>query len=260
MSMTKRIQDRMVAGIKLLRPTIEAQKARDVSEADTVTLVKDVLSAILGYDKYAELTSEHHIRGTYCDIAIHVGEKLWSLIEVKSAGTALDDRHVKQAIDYACNKGVEWCMLTNGWEWRLYNVIFAKPIEKQLITQIDLLTINTRDEDALARLFALSREGFAKGAHTEARDRINATSKHLIAALLLTNEDIINVIRRELRKVVDVKIETDDLLPVLEQQLIKRDCLDGLEAQAAMAKVSKGRRASKAAVSKRASDDSESPD
>jgi len=41
-----------------------------VSEADTITLVKDLLSEVLGYDKYAELTSEHSIRGTYCDLAI----------------------------------------------------------------------------------------------------------------------------------------------------------------------------------------------
>jgi len=43
-----------------------------VSEADTVTLVKDVLSEILGYDKYAELTSDHCIRGTYCDLAVKI--------------------------------------------------------------------------------------------------------------------------------------------------------------------------------------------
>lgn len=242
MSMTKRVQDRMSAAIKALRPTIEQQRSKDVSEADTVTVVKDVMASALGYDKYAELTSEHAIRGTYCDIAVEVDGKVWALIEVKSAGTNLDDRHVKQAIDYASNKGVEWCILTNGCEWRLYHVVFAKPIDKQLIAQIDLLTLNLRSEEQLLKLFSFSKEGFAKGAHVEARDRINATSKHLVAALLLHNEDICTIIRRELRKLVDVKVEPEDLLPVLESQVIKRDCLDGPEAQAALAKATKGRR------------------
>jgi len=37
-------------------------------------------------------------------------------------------------------------------------------------------------------------------------------------------------------------VEPEDLLPVLESQVIKRDCLDGPEAQAALARATKGRR------------------
>ncbi len=243
MSMSKKVQDRMVAALKVLRPVLEQQKARDVSEADTVTLVKDVLCEVLGYDKYADLTSEYAIRGTYCDIAIRVDGKVWCLVEVKSAGSTLDDRHVKQAIDYAANNGVEWCALTNGWDWRLYHVIFAKPIDKQLVVQVDVQTLNLKSEDELSRLFVLSKEGFAKGAHSEARDRINATSRHLLAALLVSNDDVIQILRRELRRIVDVKVEVEHILPVLEQQVIKRDCLDGPEAQAALSKVRRGGKA-----------------
>lgn len=240
MSMPKKVQDRFVAALKSVRPVMDAQKTRDVSEADTVTLVKDVLSDVLGYDKYADLTSEYAIRGTYCDIAIRVDGKVWCLVEVKSAGTNLDDKHVKQAIDYAANNGVEWCALTNGWEWRLYHVIFAKPIDKQLVTHLDLQQLNLKSEDELLRLFTMSKEGFSKGAHREARDRINATSRHILAALLVSNDDVIQVLRRELRRIVDVKVEVEHIIPVLEQQVIKRDCLDGPEAQAALAKVRRG--------------------
>jgi len=38
---------------------------------------------------------------------------------VKAIGVELDDRHVKQAIDYGTNQGVEWVMLTNGVVWRV---------------------------------------------------------------------------------------------------------------------------------------------
>ncbi len=201
MSMTKKVAERMSNAVKALKPVIEAQRARDVSEADTVTMVKDVLSDVLGYNKYAELSSEHSIRGTYCDIAVQVDGKLCCLIEVKAVGIALDDRHVKQAIDYASNKGCEWCMLTNGAEWRLYHVIFAKPIDKQLVAQVDLLKVDPKKECDLEQLFLFSKEGFAKGVHVEARDRLAATSRFLLAALVLHNEDVLAVIRRELRVV-----------------------------------------------------------
>ena len=128
MPIPNRARERIVAGLKRLVPIVAQQKARDVSEADTVTLAKDLLSEVMGYDKYAELTSEHAIRGTYCDLAVKIDDKLSMLIEVKAAGSELDDRHVKQAIDYAANAGLEWVALTNATVWRLYRDIFAKPI------------------------------------------------------------------------------------------------------------------------------------
>src|SRR5262245_14856977 len=122
MTVPKRVCDRMIAGMKQLRPIIEQQRSRDVSEADTVTLVKDLLADVFGYDKYADLTSEHSIRGTYCDLAIKIDEKLAQIVEVKAIGISLEDRHVKQAVDYSANAGVDWVVLTNGIVWRLYHV------------------------------------------------------------------------------------------------------------------------------------------
>ena len=39
------------------QPIIVAAKARDVGESDTVTIVKDMLADVFGYDKYAEVIS-----------------------------------------------------------------------------------------------------------------------------------------------------------------------------------------------------------
>src|SRR5215207_5098249 len=108
MALPVKLRERLVGGLKRMVPIILQQKTRDVSEADTVTLVKDLLSEVFGYDKYAELTSEHAIRGTFCDLAVKLQDKLVQLIEVKAVGSDLDDRHVKQAVDYASNQGVEW--------------------------------------------------------------------------------------------------------------------------------------------------------
>lgn len=239
MAIPVKVRERMVAGLKRLVPIILQQKTRDVSEADTVTLVKDLLSEAFGFDKYTELTGEHAIRGTFCDLAVKIEEKLVELIEVKAAGSALDDRHVKQAIDYAANQGVEWVILTNASVWRLYQVIFAKPIDKRLLLEVDVTTVDLKKEDQLERLYLFTKEGFVKGAHLELRDRQDATSRYLLAALLTQNDSVIGAIRRELRRMVDVPVNDDEIVKVLHAEVVKRDALEGPDAEAAAKRVNR---------------------
>ena len=132
-SIPKRVEDRLVAGIKKFQPILALAKSRDVNESDTVAILNDLLAEVFGYAKYFEVTSEFSIRGTYCDLAIKLDGKLVVLIEAKSVGTELKDQHVKQAIDYAANQGVDWVVLTNGAQWRVCEVIFANPIDQELV-------------------------------------------------------------------------------------------------------------------------------
>ena len=226
MAVPKRVRDRFESGLKRLRPILEQQRARDVAEADTVTLVKDVLSDVLGYDKYTELTGEYQIRGTYVDLAVRIGEKIVSLIEVKAIGLELKDRHLKQALGYAANKGVEWVVLTNGVVWRLYNVIFAKPIDRRLVADIDILKLDLGDDREVERLYALSKEGVQRGAHVALKDRQEALSRHLLAALMLQNRKLLTALRREVRRIVNIRVETREIRQVLRQEVIKRDILE----------------------------------
>lgn len=253
MNVPKRVCERITSGMKQMRPIIEQQRARDVSEADTVTLVTDLLAEVFGYDKYADLTSEHAIRGTYCDLAIKLDDKLAELVEVKAIGISLEDRHVKQVIDYAANQGVEWVVLTNAIMWRLYHVLFNKPIDKQLIGEIDLTTIDSRDEAQQEVLFLFTKEGFKRGAQEEMRDRKDATSRYLLSALILNNESVLNAIRRELRRVVEVNVDEQEIANVLRDQVIKRDALEGPEAEEAVRRVH--RRSDRSIVNQRAESD-----
>jgi hypothetical protein len=239
MAVPKKVCERLAAGMKRLGPIITSQKTRDVSEADTVTLVKDLLSDVFGYDKYAELTGEYAIRGTYCDLAVKLDSKLVQLIEVKAIGASLDDRHVKQVIDYAANQGVEWVILTNAITWRMYNVIFAKPIDKRLVAEIDLMTLDCRREEDQEKLFLFTKEGFVRGAQIALRDRQDATSRFVLAALLVANENVLGCIKRELRRVVDVIVNDDEILAVLREEVIKRDTLEGPAADEANARVNR---------------------
>lgn len=226
----KRVAERLVAGIKRYQPILANAKSRDIGEADTVTIVKDLLADVFGYDKYAELTSEYSIRGTYCDLATKIDGALQTLIEVKAIGLELKDHHVKQAIDYAANQGVDWVLLTNGMQWRVYHVIFAKPIGQELIVDIDFCSLSPRSKGDIETLYLWCKEGWQKSVLGEYRDLRQALSRFSVAAVL-QSDPVVSVIRRELRRLSpDIRIDTQEVESVLVNEVLKRDVLEGDEA------------------------------
>lgn len=225
-----RIADRLINGVKRFQPILANAKARDINESDTVVIITDMLSYIFGYDKYSEITSEFAIRGTYCDLATRVDGKVLFLIEVKSIGVELKDTHTKQAIDYAANLGVDWVILTNGNIWKVYKLKFTKPIEQELIIELDFLQINVKEPDHLEMLWLLSREGWLKSLLDAYHEQKQALSRFSIGALILS-DSIIDAIRKELKRLSpDIKIEKDQIRNVLSKEIIKRDVLEGEKA------------------------------
>jgi hypothetical protein len=216
---------------------------RDVSEADTVTVINDMLADICGYDKYLHVTSQYAIRGTYVDLAVKVDEDVRFLIEIKAVGIELKDAHVKQAIDYAANEGIEWVVLTNGAVWRIYKVHFGKPIEKILVCELDAIATNARSPEALECFGNLSREAFSKGTMAELLLHKQVTSKFTVAAVLQT-DFILEVLRREIRRMTSgVKVEVEYLRSLLRDEVLKRDLIDSDEAKAANQNIKRLQRA-----------------
>lgn len=239
MAIPKKVSERLVAGVKRYQPIVVSAKARDVGEADTVTIVKDMLADVFGYDKYAEVTSEFAIRSTYCDLALKVDGVLQTLIEVKAIGLDLKETHVKQAVDYAANQGVDWVLLTNGICWRVYHVVFAKPIDQELVVNIDFSTLNPRLEADMELLYLWCKEGWQKSMLTDYHTQKQALSRFFVGAMLLT-DPVLDVIRRELRRVSpDVKIDTDQISAVLTTEVIKREVLEGEKAEEARKKIAR---------------------
>lgn len=236
-SVPKKVAERLVAGIKRYQPVLAAAKARDVGEADTVTIIKDMLADVFGYDKYSDVTSEHAIRGTYCDLAIKTEGQLQTLIEVKAIGLDLKDQHVKQAIDYAANQGVDWVLLTNGVVWRVYHLIFAKPIDQELVLEIDFCALSPRSESDVELLFLWCKEGWQRSVLGEYHIQKQALSRFFVGAMLQT-QPVLDVIRRELRRVSpDVRIDSDQIKEVLISEVIKREVMEGDKAEEAKKKV-----------------------
>ena len=238
MTISAKVAERLSSGLKRFAPILSAAKSRDVNESDTSMIVTDILADVFGYDKYSEVTRELAIRGTYCDLATRIDGKFQMLIEVKAIGLELKDAHAKQAVDYAANQGVEWVALTNGHLWKVFRVIFAKPIDAELVLDIDLLALNPKNSGDLESLYLLTRESMLKSGLYAYHDHLQATNKFYLAAVVLS-DTVLETVRRELRRVSDAKIEITELREALKQEVIKREVIEGDKADGARKKVAK---------------------
>lgn len=238
-SLPTRVNDRLKSGLKRFQNVVSSAKSRDVNESDTVTIVTDMLSDLFGYDKYSEVTSELSIRGTRCDLATKLDGKIQILFECKAVGTELKDSHTRQAIDYAANSGIEWVVLTNAVNWRVYRVIFGKPVDQELLLDLDFLTLSSKDDENIQSLYLLSKEGWSKAALKEYDTQRQALSRFCIGAVLVS-EPILRIVRRRLRGLApNVSIELDQIKEVLLQEVLKRDVIEGDKAEEARKRVTR---------------------
>ena len=141
------VTKRLIATVPKFRKILQAAKERDINESDTVAIVTDMLSDIFGFDKYSEITREYAIQGTYCDLAVKTGKGIEYLIEVKAIGLELNDKHLKQTVNYAAREGVKWAVLTNGIEWEIHRVTLDDKVNSERLVTIDITEINPRSKD-----------------------------------------------------------------------------------------------------------------
>lgn len=235
----KKVLDRFAVDLKKFQTVANSHKTKDVSEADTVTLVKDILANIFGFDKYEELTSEQQIRGTYCDLAVKIDGKIKYLIEVKAAAITLNNSHMQQALNYGANHGIEWVVLTNSLDWKLYRIKFAQPIDYEEVSAFNLTNLNIKSEDDLNKMFLLCREGISNDAMGLYHQHTQLVNKFMIAQLTIS-EPVVSLIRRELKKLFpELKVELDQVSDILVNDVLKREVIEGEKVKDTQLKIKK---------------------
>jgi hypothetical protein len=235
----KKTTDRLIKAVSKFQKILKEVKDRDISEADTVKIVTDILAEVFGFDKYTEITGQYAIKGTYCDLAIKVNEKVKYLIEVKRLNKELKSEHLSQAIQYGSTEGLQWIVLTNGISWQIYRIKFKKPLSYDLVNSFDFLELNPKNKDDQEKLFILCRKGVSSDAREELYEYIQCANRHVIGALLLT-DNITNVIRRDLKKLsIGLKIEISEIEKILKNEVIKREVLEGEVASKAKKRIKK---------------------
>jgi hypothetical protein len=199
------------------RSMVEAIAKADSGEAETRKRIDHIFQAVMGYDRFKDMTEEYQIRGagetTHCDIAIQLSHEESSrpeiLVECKRVNINLAPKHVGQAASYAINYGCDWVLLTNGKDWRLYHITFTKPPQTKLIESWSLL-----DDDplVLARKFEIvSHKNVKKQGLDALWERRNAlTNSNLLKAML--SEESIRLCQRWLKKDTRTAISPEDIV------------------------------------------------
>jgi hypothetical protein len=228
---------RLSDGLKRYKSIILSAKAKDINETDTVHLIKDVLADIFGFDKYLEITSELAIKNTYCDLAVKINDQIKLLIEAKAVGIELKDTHVKQAVDYAANKGIDWVVLTTGVIWKIFKISFTKPIDKEEVATFDITALNPKHVDDIEKLFLLSKEGIENSALPAYHEHKRAVNRFVLGAII-QSEPVLKSIRKEVSRLSpEVKIGIEDIASVITQEVFKREVTDAFETKDALKKL-----------------------
>lgn len=159
------------------------------------------------------------------------------MIEVKAIGLDLKDSYTKQAVDYSANQGTDWVILTNAEIWRVYKVIFAKPIVSELVLDINFLQLNPKKSSDIELLYNLTREGWTKSALGEFHTQQQALSRFFMGALVVS-QPVLEVIRRELKRISpDVRIDTEQIKSVMQSGVIKREVVESEKTQEATKRI-----------------------
>lgn len=116
--------------VNKVKKTVEANP--DLDEANTKSRIISPLISKLGWNPIeGEVRAEYPIkfatRTSHVDYALLVGGSPAVFVEAKPLRTDLNSAHAKQLIDYGRHKSVNWCVLTNGRELRIYNSAWVKP-------------------------------------------------------------------------------------------------------------------------------------
>lgn len=241
MKITKKTEERIKNNIVKFQKVLGIAKDRDLNESDTVSIITDMLAEVFGYDKYLEVTSELAIRGTYCDLAIKLNDKFEYLIECKAIGIDLKDNHLRQAIGYGANKGIQWIILTNGLEWQIHKLKFEQPIQCELVTKFNINELSTKNERDIEKLAIITKEGVEKAFREELYEKIQCVNKFVVGQLLMA-EPVVSTVRRELKKLSDgINVEEAEVVALLRGTVLRREIVDYTsdEVQAAANKVAK---------------------
>ena len=246
----KKVADRLRTTLPRFQKILTDARNRDVNESDTVTIVVDLLADVFGFDKYAEITSEQAIRGTFCDLAIKVDDQVRVLIEVKAIGLELKESHLRQAVNYGANHGVTWVVLTNGARWEIYRILFERPVGHEAVCAFDILELSGRKAADHATLYLLCREGLAKSAIEQYHQHAQSVNRFVIGAIL-RSEPALKLVRRELKR-IDPSAKTDlEEIEALLPDVLKRDIIESKEATAAQRRLKlAAKRALRAATEK----------
>lgn len=147
-----------------LRARIEQIRSRgeSIGEQNTKAVLIDPLLSALGWNlqELGEVRREYKYKpqDSPVDYALFILRTPRLFIEAKDLSADPHDRKwISQILGYATVVGVEWCVLTNGDEYRLYNAHAAVDVDQKLFRSVRI-SDSSSTEYTLDTLYLLSKD------------------------------------------------------------------------------------------------------
>ena len=204
---------KLLSSLKRYRKKYLLEKYSELDESGTRLMINSLLTDVLGFKSIEEVKTEYMIRGTYTDYIIQVKGKRYFIVEVKAMGLELSQKHLRQAVNYAANEGIEWALLTNGSCFDFYRVMFNKPIDSRKVFSVDL-TDESQLKVALECLQFITKPIILHKGLENLWNKYSALEPSNISRLLYSKY-IINFLRRQLRKAHKNKFSDEEIKAVL---------------------------------------------
>lgn len=240
-SIPSKVASRLAAGIKKFQPILKEAEGKEVGESDTVTIVIAILSEVFGYDQFREITSEKAVKSTWCDLAIKLNDNTnpCLMIEVKKISMELKKKHVDQVGFYGSRDGTKWVIVTNGIHWQVYKIIYGDAPDEELVVEFDFLKLNHKSVSDLETLQWVTKEGIIRCCLDDYDAHMQAMSRFSLAATILS-EPVIEVIRRELRKLSPgARITVEEIDEALKKHVFKGEVVEDPKAEEARKRIAK---------------------
>lgn len=214
--------------LKQYAQVFKEARERGANEADTVMLLIKMFEDALGYNSLlGEITKEVAIKERYCDFCVKIDGEIKYIIEAKASGHKnLKGKNIEQAENYASRAGIRWVLLTNGIEWQLYHLVFAEAegINHDLIFSFNLIDEIENNIDRIGTFFRLiSKEGVLNGELEIYLSQKKVLSPSSLIKILFS-ESVLSVIRRELNRVSEFRLDIEDVFNSIKE-VISKDSL-----------------------------------
>src|SRR3989344_3075477 len=212
----------LVQEFKEIQKKILDEKSEDQIRVEFI----DPLFEALGWDMRKEAERNEQIFKGRADYILRFNNKSILVIEAKRTSVRLDEGDSKQAVEYAHNKHISFCVLTNFKQIRIYHALSnPRNIEHNLMKDNQgNLWINFEDyENKFERLWLLSKESFEKGELNKflsLKDiRINKPIDKSLLEDLLEIRRVLSVNLKNLRNEIPNE-KRDEIIQILINRLI----------------------------------------
>ena len=218
---------KMLSALKDYKKKFLNSKVVDLDESGTRLMINSFLTDILCYLSLEEVKTEYMIKGTYADYVVQLKGIKHFLVEVKALSLSLSDKHLRQAINYGANEGIEWALLTNGRNFNLYRIIINKRIESKLVLSLDL-SADINPKQIIEHLQFLHKDSVSKKGLSLLWNKHDALDPTTLAGLLYS-QPVTNFIKKELKKKFKTKFDDSEITKAINGLVTKSINLDDVK-------------------------------